>query len=141
MAPGRPRAQLRDARRDRAGQAVGGGAADPGVLGGGGDQIGGSAAENVAERRKYLKRKPFRCSRDQALDLGGGQVDAALVQKREQFGGVEPAAGGHQFAQVPGVADGSFHAFIPFRESRAAAMVASSWRRRVRVRKSEDTQV
>ena len=82
-------------------------------------------------------------------------VDAAFGQQRREVGGGEQPAGGHDLAQPPLVADVA--AFIGCSRSAAAPIVAAAvpaavgsvaWvrvasraRRRVRVRKSEDTQV
>ena len=115
---------------------------DAGVLGGGGHQVGRGALQDVAERGQHLQRQPLRGAGHQPVDLGGGQVDAAVVQHRHQLGRGVDLVPGHHLAQVPGVADLASYvcltvAWVP----RAAATVASRCRRRVRVRKSEDTQV
>lgn len=57
-----------------------------------------------------------------------------------RLAGGEHSSGGHLLAQSPLVADLAFHRALLAGLS-AASMVASSARRRVRVRKSEDTQV
>jgi hypothetical protein len=73
------------------------------------------------------------------VDLGCGQVDSAFLQQGDEFGGSEDAAVGHHFPKSPVVADLPFHARLSWPRS-ASATVASRWRRRVRLRKSEDTQ-
>ena len=96
-----------------AGRSPGGGLADPGVLCGGGHQLGRGAGQDVAECGHHLQRHPFGGAGDQAVDLGGGQFDAALAEQRNQFGGgVDPVLG-HHFAQPPGVADLALHVCLP----------------------------
>ena len=69
-------------------------------------------------------------------------TDTLADQQRLQVAGVEQPGCGHHLPQPPLVGDlphGRHHALRPGRI--AAAAVASSARRSVRVRKSEDTQV
>jgi Pterin binding enzyme len=89
--------------------------------------------------QQHLQRQPLGGAGHQAVDLGGGQVDAAVAQQGHQVGGGEDPVLGHHLAQPPGVAGLALHACLPAWAWRAAATVSSSCRRRVRVRKSEDT--
>ena len=109
------------------------------VVGGGDDQLGRGGLEDVAQRGQYRQGQSFRGAGDQPVHLRGGQVDAALPQRRHQLGGGEHAVGGHHLAQPPPVADLALHRAVLVPS--AASTVASSTRRNVRVRKSEDTQV
>ncbi|GHE13922.1 hypothetical protein GCM10010339_82800 [Streptomyces alanosinicus] len=78
---------------------------------------------------------------DQAVNLGGGQADAPLAQQRHQLGRGEDTVCGHHLTQPPRVSDLALHACLPVWAWRAAAMVESRCRRRVQVRKSEETHV
>ena len=122
---------------------AGGGLAGGGVAGGGGDQLVGGDFEDVAEGGEDGQGQPFGGLGDQPPDLHRGQADAAFGEQRYQVGGVEQAVGGHDFPQPPLVADlpRRRHHRLSFPGARAAVIVASSARRRVRVRKSEDTQL
>lgn len=88
---------------------VGGGLAAGGVLRLGRDQLGRGALEDVAERGQHCQRQTFRCASRQSVNLGHRQVDAALPQEENKFGGGEHAVGGHQCPQPPLVADLAFH--------------------------------
>src|SRR6266536_5615535 len=63
-------------------------------------------------RRTARRTAAATCARvlaDQPVDLGGRQVDPAVVQQRDQVGDAVEAAGGHQLAQPPGVLDRAPH--------------------------------
>ena len=114
------RAQL--SRAGDGARAGAGGLAGGGVLGAGDDQVGRGDLEDVAERGEHRQRQPFGGAGDQPVDLGGGQVDAALGQQRRQLGGGEHPAGGHDLAQPPVVAD--LAAFIGCSRRRGASAAA-----------------
>jgi hypothetical protein len=70
------------------------------VLGAGGDQVGGSDVEDVAQRGEHRQRQPFRCLGDQPPHLDRRQFDAPFGQQRGRVRGGEQAAGGYRLAQA-----------------------------------------
>jgi len=82
---------------------------------------------------QQLQGHPFWALGDDAVDLGGGKVDASLAQQRSQVGAVVHAGAGHDLGESPGVVHIAFHR-LPPGAFRAFAIVVSRAARRVLVR-------
>ena len=73
--------------------------------------------------------------------LRARQLDTTLGEAGDEVSAVVHAGRGHQLGHPPGVVDLTFHELSSPSKDNASLMVASSARRKVRVRKSLDTQV
>lgn len=98
------------------------------------------AQSSAARRDARSEPQPLGGAGGQPMDLGHRQGDNPVDEQWSQLGDGEHAVGGHHLTQPPLVADLAFHHVLP-RGSNAAARVSFKARRRVRVRKSDDTQV